>query len=374
MYSRALLVCILSSVALPGGAHAQENARERPFTVHVARVFGWRHVEEAELELTRADGSPNDDAVRELSILARPHDVDRPTEEAIRAHARDERFVADGIRRLDPGLAIRVERLSRHFPGRRIEIVSGFRPRARSTSRHRHGRALDLRVDGIAKERVTEVARSLPSTGVGYYPNSHFTHIDVRESSYYWVDRSGPGERPSYGSWPPPNDEVRETRETVVASVRDALRGLDAGDGAGAGAGAGEGAVAVVAGSGSGSASESESGSGSGSGADSGTETDSDTVAVAVRGTDTVADTATAAESGAPVVAWGVLVDDPDADTPTTTFADFRRGPRARPAEPAGSSSPAESTEDADVEHLTDAEYERLRREIRHALDALRSK
>jgi hypothetical protein len=32
--------------------------------------------------------------------------------------------------------------------------------------------------------------------GVGYYPNSSFVHLDVRETNTYWVDYAGPGEAP----------------------------------------------------------------------------------------------------------------------------------------------------------------------------------
>ena len=66
------------------------------------------------------------------------------------------------------------------------------------SSRHHSGRAVDVRVAGIPKRDVSEFARTLGGTGVGYYPNSTFTHIDVRDRSYYWIDRSAPGQRARY--------------------------------------------------------------------------------------------------------------------------------------------------------------------------------
>lgn len=38
--------------------------------------------------------------------------------------------------------------------------------------------------------------------GVGYYPRSTFVHLDVRDRSAYWVDRSRPGQAPQYQRQP----------------------------------------------------------------------------------------------------------------------------------------------------------------------------
>lgn len=50
--------------------------------------------------------------------------------------------------------------------------------------------------------------KTLADTGCGFYPNSSFVHIDVREPGaghVSWIDASGPGETPRYVSvWPPP--------------------------------------------------------------------------------------------------------------------------------------------------------------------------
>ena len=92
---------------------------------------------------------------------------------------------------------MRVQRVVEHFPARGVEIVSGYRPHARAGSRHHSADALDLRIDGVDNFELSEFARTLDATGVGYYPNSTFVHIDVRDAQAYWVDRSGPGERPT---------------------------------------------------------------------------------------------------------------------------------------------------------------------------------
>jgi hypothetical protein len=75
--------------------------------------------------------------------------------------------------------------------------------------------------------------QELSETGVGYYPNSTFVHVDVRPDAAYWVDRSGPGEPPDYGPWPPaggddipggPDDaDLDALRERAMAALHDAF-------------------------------------------------------------------------------------------------------------------------------------------------------
>ena len=197
--------------------------------VTIVRPGRGRNREEGRLALTHCNGWPNLAALDELSTLARPHDVDRPAPQSARdrsARRATEGEVATGIRRLDPGLLIRLQAIADRFRGRAIEIVSGFRPRARRNSRHRVGRALDLRVAGVNREVLVRFARDLPDTGVGYYPNSSLTHVDVRPRQAYWIDRSGPGERADYGTWPPTHQETREARASIESEVDAALRSL----------------------------------------------------------------------------------------------------------------------------------------------------
>ena len=148
---------------------------------------------------------------REPVVVSLTDCAGRPNPAALRAGQRDwrsrKRRASDDaddrrLSRAQPvpaaqsGAAGAVQRVAEQFPGRAIEIVSGYRTRARATSRHRSGDALDLRVDGVDNEELSEFARTLEATGVGFYPNSTFVHVDVRAASAYWVDRSGPGEKP----------------------------------------------------------------------------------------------------------------------------------------------------------------------------------
>jgi hypothetical protein len=119
--------------------------------------------------------------------------------------------VARGARVLHPRLLQLLQRVAEHFPGHPIEIVSGYRP-GTSASRHAHARALDFRLVGVRHEDLRDFARRLPGAGVGYYPNSVFIHLDVRdpeEGNAFWTDYAGPGETPRYGRWPPTDRDVQ---------------------------------------------------------------------------------------------------------------------------------------------------------------------
>lgn len=101
----------------------------------------------------------------------------------------------------------RLERLlyqtGRHWPGQRIEVISGFRsPNVAKNphSPHMKGLACDFRVVGVKNTELRDYLRhNLKKVGVGYYPNSSFVHLDVRKDrSAFWIDYSGPGERANY--------------------------------------------------------------------------------------------------------------------------------------------------------------------------------
>jgi uncharacterized protein YcbK (DUF882 family) len=93
------------------------------------------------------------------------------------------------------------EQLSRiydHFGGKRVDLVSGFRFAERSSSRHFHASAMDIRIAGVSIREMYAYAESLDggNMGIGLYPTSGFIHVDFRaqgEPSYRWTDLSGPG-------------------------------------------------------------------------------------------------------------------------------------------------------------------------------------
>jgi uncharacterized protein YcbK (DUF882 family) len=85
-------------------------------------------------------------------------------------------------------------RAMRHFGAREVELVSGFRD-GRATSRHSHGRAMDIKMPGVDVRRLADFFYRQGFVGVGIYPRSGFVHVDVRAQSYFWVDYARPGRR-----------------------------------------------------------------------------------------------------------------------------------------------------------------------------------
>jgi len=202
----AILVGLLAAAATAQAEPVAERA-SRPCLRQAVEITHFRRPRErVRIALTRCDGSPNPDAVVPLSVLARAWRTPPPSDAAIaayaRAHPSRRGWLTARHRRLDPGLLTRLQALADRWPGRRFVIVSGYRPNANRGSRHRVGKALDLQIEGVERAEVARFARLLANTGVGYYPRSTFTHIDVRDRAAFWIDRSRPGQRADYGPWP----------------------------------------------------------------------------------------------------------------------------------------------------------------------------
>jgi uncharacterized protein YcbK (DUF882 family) len=108
----------------------------------------------------------------------------------------------DAVHVPDPRLVALIGIVSNHFGGKTIEVVSGYRAYTPTQytphSNHNYGKALDYRIRGEDNEAVRDFCRTLRNAGCGYYPNSTFVHMDVRDTKAYWVDLSRPGEAPRY--------------------------------------------------------------------------------------------------------------------------------------------------------------------------------
>jgi len=114
------------------------------------------------------------------------------------------RFPSGASHPIDARLISLLGVVSNHFGSRKIEVISGFRPYTPTQytphSNHNHGKAVDFRIVGVPNEQVRDFCRTLKNTGCGYYPNSTFVHMDVRDSSAFWIDYSKPGEPPRYNA------------------------------------------------------------------------------------------------------------------------------------------------------------------------------
>jgi LysM repeat protein len=122
-------------------------------------------------------------------------------------------FGATGSRpRVHPRLIALLAEVSEHFGGRPVRVVSGWRDHSYfEDSRHKHSQAVDFSIPGVENTVLRDYVRRFRNCGVGYYPNSSFVHLDVRESAAYWVDYAGPGEAP--------RNKPRAERKEAVAEI-----------------------------------------------------------------------------------------------------------------------------------------------------------
>ena len=221
-------------------AEAAETAREekekgknahgsaKPCSKEVVEVVRGPEIER--FALTKCDGSIAPLAVEQLSVLIRPGGTARPTQSFSELAKRPGQEVAHGIRRVDGRLVERIQALAEHFgkPGSpaKLSIISGYRP-ASVGSMHSTGRAIDFRLEGVKNEDVVAFCKTLNDTGCGYYPNSSFVHVDVRDPGaghVTWIDASGPGETPRYvAAWPEAGSSAKKGLEHTSAVTRDPL-------------------------------------------------------------------------------------------------------------------------------------------------------
>ncbi len=227
----------LSSIAHAHGTSIADLARANRLTPTSTLQVGQRLVLPGHERPTRAGrswGRPRRPGVVSLKRVGHSHQLRmRLVDTRGRARTPARRQLAalmehrqTGHRRLPaPRLLQVLTTISDHFGGRRIYVVSGYREPGgytRETSRHTRGHAIDIRVDGVPNTELRDFCRSLPRTGCGYYPRSTFVHIDVRDSSAYWIDWSRPGEAPQYRrAGDPPTDG--EEDDVAAGGAEDAV-------------------------------------------------------------------------------------------------------------------------------------------------------
>ena len=75
--------------------------------------------------------------------------------------------------------------------GKPIIINSGYRTESHNkavggakNSYHMHGKAVDIRVNGMKPEEIAKIAEKIGFTGIGIYKN--FTHVDIRPVKTKW--------------------------------------------------------------------------------------------------------------------------------------------------------------------------------------------
>lgn len=106
------------------------------------------------------------------------------------------------VRAVNAKLYEHLSRVNDQFAGKPVELVSGFRYAERSSSRHFHASAMDVRVPGVSAYELRKFAETLDQgkdgpdggMGIGIYPATGFVHIDFRapgDPSFRWTDWSG---------------------------------------------------------------------------------------------------------------------------------------------------------------------------------------
>jgi uncharacterized protein YcbK (DUF882 family) len=112
------------------------------------------------------------------------------------------------VRAVNAKLYEHLSRIHDQFPGKPVELVSGFRYAERSSSRHFHASAMDVRVPGVPAYELKKYAETLDQgkdgpdggMGIGIYPTTGFVHIDFRapgDPSFRWTDWSGSKRKPA---------------------------------------------------------------------------------------------------------------------------------------------------------------------------------
>lgn len=128
-------------------------------------------------------------------------------------------------------------RVSDTFGGRPIWIVSGYRTSSYfADSKHKHSAAVDFSIVGVPNVIVRQYLLLFDNVGVGFYPNSSFVHLDVRDGAMQWIDYAGPGEAPrrrpktpglatpGFAGGTPSVSDLDEIAESVVEAMKGRAR------------------------------------------------------------------------------------------------------------------------------------------------------
>jgi uncharacterized protein YcbK (DUF882 family) len=184
------------------GAPGKRSRKKRGKTRHGGKFAG-RVVDEKDL---RSEPLPKPSGNLEIVSLSNPKDRAKVNiynaDGSYSITAEEELNFVLRCRRTDAEKAIDIQLLTwmsliyDHFGGKPLQIVSAYRNQRKESSNHFKGRAMDIRIEGVAPRKIRDFAQTLDrgGMGIGLYPRSEFVHIDVRSPpSYRWIDNSPPG-------------------------------------------------------------------------------------------------------------------------------------------------------------------------------------
>jgi uncharacterized protein YcbK (DUF882 family) len=204
----ALALCCTFAAASPG--HAARPARAVPSrAARPTTPAGYYRIVRAWHTPTPGKKPPHDSSGRPMLVL---HGMYIDETAAIPAMTDDGGFYLDGLSQaahvlrepatgnehaVEPRTLDLLYRIQRHFDAQEIRVMSAYRTPVPGHGQglHAKGRAVDFVVPGVEDADVARFAREAGFSGVGLYPIGSFVHVDTRERSYFWMDRSGPGHR-----------------------------------------------------------------------------------------------------------------------------------------------------------------------------------
>ena len=211
MNTRRILLCFLA-VSAAGTAAADDARPLRPNPSHLNRpqipagydriVRAWHTPTPGKKAPLDAHGRPmlvlHGMYIGETALLAAQSDYGGFYLDDLSRAAHVLREPSTGSERVpEPRTLDLLYRIQRHFDAEEIRVMSAFRTPVPGNGQglHAKGRAVDFVVPGAEDADVARFARELGFAGVGLYPLGSFVHLDTRERSYFWIDRSGPGHR-----------------------------------------------------------------------------------------------------------------------------------------------------------------------------------
>lgn len=180
MNRRQALALIAGSAAWPLTARAvprpPTSRRLRLVNAHTGETFDGAY---------RDDNGPIEQAVKDLCVFLRD-------------------FHCGAVAQMDVGVFDFLANVLDAVGERQATILSAYRTRATNemlartmfgvaeNSQHIYGRALDISL-GSKLAQAMEAARAMRRGGVGWYPHSHFIHIDTGPVRNWTLDESGLG-------------------------------------------------------------------------------------------------------------------------------------------------------------------------------------
>jgi uncharacterized protein YcbK (DUF882 family) len=138
------------------------------------------------------------------------------------------------VHAINPRLAHLLYEVGRHYE-KSLMVYDGYRtPRVarkkgNPRSPHPKGLACDFEIDGVSHKELRDyLYATFDNVGVGYYPNSHFVHLDVRsKGKAFWVDYSFPDMRQSKTMYAKKTWEQQKADEAAFDAAHDYEEGGD---------------------------------------------------------------------------------------------------------------------------------------------------